>query len=79
MQTDKSVLAAGRIFHFQELTTVISAHAYTEPVSELAAPAMPARRCSRSMDRADGTSTARGNVALSSGDISWHDANHTHE
>jgi hypothetical protein len=45
----------------------------------LAAPAMPARRWSPSMDRADGTSTARGNEALTSGDISWHDAHHTHK
>ena len=95
-------------FHFQEVTTPISAHAYTKPVSEqskhpnnayvicvfecaaqsdwtqnptqftckwpcgarlseflaglhhfLAPPGMPKRPCCRSMDRADGTSTAR--------------------
>ena len=34
MQTDKSVLAGWRIFHFHELTTHISVPAYTEPVSE---------------------------------------------
>ena len=45
----------------------------------IAAPGRPSRRGSQSMDRADGTSKARGNEALTSGDISWRDANHTHE
>ncbi len=45
----------------------------------LATPGMPSRRCSRSMDRADVTSKARGNEVLTSGDISRRDANHTHE
>ena len=34
MSTDWSVLADQITFHFQEVTTPISAHAYTKPVSE---------------------------------------------
>jgi hypothetical protein len=45
----------------------------------IATPGMPSRRGAPSMDRADGTSKARGNEALISGHISRRDSNHTHE